>query len=116
MTKYFIAEAVVQTTFKFEVAAENEQDAQAKAQEMARNKAQLGQVINLTLTPDGETEYEVGQTVKHFLFGRGRIAALTRTTNALDEEGYQAKIEFESGDEKDIHIPMLKGKLEIVDA
>ncbi len=116
MTKYFIAEAIIQTTIKFEVAAENQQDAQTNAQEIAMNSAQSGQVVKLTLIPDGETEYAVGLTVKHFLFGQGKISSLIRTTNSMDEEGYRATIDFESGGQKNIHLPMPKGKLDIVAA
>jgi hypothetical protein len=115
MTKYFVAEAMVQTTIKFEVAAETEQDAQLKATEQARMLAQPGFVTKLTLTPDGETEYVVGRKVKHELFGVGTILEIGRTSNYRDEHGYSLRIKFDSGDEKSIHAPLPKGKLTAVD-
>lgn len=116
MTKYFIAEAIVETTIRFEVAAETEKDASLKAAAQAKARAQPGLVSKLTLTPDGETEFAVGQTVKHEIFGSGTILEIGRATNYKNEQGYSLRIRFESGDEKSIHAPLPKRKLIVVDA
>jgi len=68
----------------------------------------------IELTFEGETQFQVGTEIKHFIFGEGEILKLVQTTNAKNELGFGATIRFSNGDTKDIHLPMSKGKLEVI--
>lgn len=114
MTKYFNAEVTLHQIVTFNVAADNEVDAQKQARELATLKIPGARVSEIKLTFDGETEFRPGMTIKHSLFGTGTIANLTPTTNAKSERGYRATIEFNDGNTRDIHLPLPKDKLEII--
>ena len=114
MTKYFKSQVTLQKTFQINVAAENESAAREKATNLALQEIPGSCIARIEITPDGETEYGVGVKVKHFIFGQGEIIDLSRTTNFKNEIGFRATIKFETGDVKDIGLPMSKDKLEVI--
>ena len=59
-------------------------------------------------------DYDVGTRIKHFLFGRGKIESLVRTTNGNNEFGHGATIVFDDGETRQISLPMVRKKLEIL--
>lgn len=114
MTKYFKVQVTLQKILEFSIASETEATARDKAKELATQQFPGSSVARIDLVPDGETEYGVGVKIKHFIFGRGEIIDLSRTTNFKNEVGYMATIRFETGDIKNIGLPMPKDKLEIM--
>lgn len=115
MTKYFKAQVTLQKTIEINLTAENEAAAQEKAKELVLAQLPGSYVARVEITPDGETVYSVGVRVKHFICGHGEIIDLSRTTNFRNETGYKATIKFETGDIKDIGLPMPKDKLEVIE-
>jgi hypothetical protein len=116
MSKYFSANVTIRQTFQINVVAEDEASAARKARESDFRKLEpvSSQVSGVELTLQGEASYEVGTRIRHFLFGVGEIKELVRTTNAYNEFGLRATIEFENGETKDIHLPATRDKVEIL--
>jgi hypothetical protein len=117
MSKYFSAKVTVQQTFHVNVVAEDEASATRKAKEIDfRNLQPIStRVSDVELALDGEVSYEVGTRIKHFIFGIGEIKNLVRTTNVNNDFGLDATIEFENGETKHIHLPIIRDKVEILD-
>jgi hypothetical protein len=117
MSKYFSAKVTIQQTFHVNVVAEDEASATRKAKEIDfRNLQPISRhVSNVELALDGEVSYEVGTRIKHFIFGIGEIKNLVRTTNANNDFGLDATIEFENGETRHIHLPITRDKVEVLD-
>lgn len=114
MTKYFKAEVLVCQTLVVSVAADDEGSARGQAKELAMQKIPGGSVSQIGITLEGEGEFQIGTRIKHFLFGEGQILNLAQTTNAANEFGLRATIQFTNGDAKDLHFPMPREKLTVV--
>ncbi|QIB87987.1 hypothetical protein G3I75_20780 [Pseudomonas aeruginosa] len=114
MVKYFKAEVTLYQTVTVNVAADSEDTARRKAKELALQKIPGARVSQIDLTLEGETQFQVGTKIKHFLFGEGEIQNLVQTTNANNDLGFRATILFSNGDTKEIHLPMPKDKLEVI--
>jgi formylmethanofuran dehydrogenase subunit C len=116
MSKYYSAKVRVEQTFQVNIAAEDEASATRKAKEIDLSKTQAisSRISSVELALEGEVSYEVGTRIKHFLFGIGEIKKLVRTTNADNDFGLDATIEFENGETKHIHLPVTRDKLEIL--
>jgi len=117
MSKYFSAKVTVQHTFQVNVVAEDEATATRKARETNfRNVEPIStRVSDVQLTLEGEASFEVGTRIRHFLFGVGEIKKLVQTTNANNDFGLNATIDFENGETKNIHLPITRDKVEILD-
>jgi hypothetical protein len=114
MTKYFKADVTLTQMVTVSVAADNEDAARKQARELAVQKAPGARVSQVNLTFEGETQFQVGTKIKHFLFGEGEILELVRTTNAQGELGFRATIRFSNRNTKEIHLPLPKDKLEVL--
>lgn len=114
MTKYFKAEVLLCQGVTVSVAADNEDSARRQAKELALQKLPGARVSQIGLTFEGEAEFQIGTRVKHFLFGEGQVLGLARTTNAANEFGFRATIQFSNGDAKEFHLPMPRDKLEVL--
>jgi hypothetical protein len=116
MPKYYRAQIKVEQIFEVPIVAKDETEAKRKAKDAAWNQkpALSSKVSSIDLSLEGECDYDVGTKVKHFIFGVGRIVELTRTTDANNSFGHRATIEFENGKTHDIHIPLTRDKLEIL--
>ena len=114
MTKYFKAEVLLCQTVTVSVAADDEDSARRQAKELAMQRLPGACVSQIGLTFEGEAEFRSGTRVKHFLFGEGQVLGLARTTNAANEFGLRATIQFSSGDTKDFQLPLPKDKLEVL--
>lgn len=114
MTKYYKATVSLLQTFHVNVAAESEIDARKLAQAAALNKIPEGIVSNVAIELEGESLFNVGTRVKHFIFGIGNITKIEKTTNVNNDFGLVATVQFDSGDSKALHLPMPKEKLEVI--
>lgn len=114
MIKYFKAEVLICQTVTVNVAADGEGSARRQAEELAVQKISGARVSQIDLTLEGEAEFRIGTRIRHFLFGEGQILNLARTTNAANEFGIRATIQFANGDMKDLQLPMPREKLEVI--
>ncbi len=117
MPKYYSAKIKMEQTFEVSVVAEDEASAIRKARDadLSKNQPISSQLSGIELTLEGESSYDVGTKIKHFLFGIGKIKSLVRTTNANNDFGHSATVEFENGDTKNIHLPLTRDKIEILE-
>lgn len=116
MPKYYRAQIKIEQIFEVPIVAKDEAEAKRKAKHANWNQKPplSSKVSNIDLTFEGECDYDVGTQVKHFMFGVGRIVRLTRTTDADNSFGHRATVEFEDGKTHDIHMPLTRDKLEIL--
>lgn len=119
MPKYFTAEVSLQKTFQIKVAASNEEEAKNKAIGKIKTHRNSfteisSKIVCNTLTFEGETIFEVGQKIKHHVFGTGIIKDLKRSTNYRNEISELARVEFEDGITKDIGLGMIADKIQII--
>ena len=115
MTKYFKARVVLQNTIELNLAAEDEASARVEAKNLALKKSSVGaHIARIDIESDGETSYGIGVRVRHFVFGEGTITALERATGHGEKLQFRAAIQFDDSDEKHIHLPMPKDKMEVL--
>lgn len=116
MPQHFIAVITEIHTYKVSIVAKDEAEAAQKAKRINLKKLEPSsrEFSSAALTLEGEFNYGVGSKIKHFLFGSGVIKKLVRTTNCNNEFGHSATIEFDSGEIKDIHLPSVPEKIEIL--
>ncbi len=62
------------------------------------------------------SRYGIGVRVRHFVFGEGTITALERVTGHGEKLQFRAAIQFDGSDERHIHLPMPKDKMEVLDS
>ena len=105
MTKYYKAKVELRQFVEVDVAAETEADARQKAKEAALSRVPGADIWTIALSFRGETQFNVGSRIRHDLFGSGEIKSLTRMTGGTNELGFRATVQFDSGDQKDLHLP-----------
>ena len=103
MTNHFKAKVELRQTV--EVVAETETEARRKAKQAGLQRVPSADVWVVELSSFGGTHLEVGSRIKHKLFGSGEILVLSRSTNANNDRGFRATIQFDSGEKHELHLP-----------
>jgi len=119
MPKYYIAEVTVVKKYEVRVSSSNEKEASEKAKKKIMGQGDLKEISshvgNVDLKFDGESNFEIGQKIRHHIFGVGVIRDLIRTTNCNNERGETATIEFEDREEKRIALSFIDQKVEVIE-